>query len=233
MTVFFLYDIVFKVFLIRWYLLVGETAIRVYGDREKDEEISLDELLEDMDALPDQIEFQETGLTGEVKERVDASRNALLFHLGTMSWQGARQRYDDLVKDIARIHHPQAEQPLYEARLYDLLIGFSRFAEQVVNLKTKPVINKMLKIRLSHLIKVKNAANWALENQLVDLARKYKVGTAVKYSALIYKAFKKGHPGILFKDVALILTREAGKRWVLVYLHDKIAVQADWVYKPK
>ena len=233
MTVFFLYDIVFKVFLIRWTLLVGETAIRVYSDREKDEDISPEELLEDMGALPDQKEFPETGLTGEVKERVDASRNTLLFHLGAMSWQEARQRCDGLVKDIARIHYPQSEQPVYEARLYDLLIGFSRFAEQVVNLKTKPVINKMLKLRLSHLLKMKDAANWALENQLVDLARKYKVGTAVKYSALIYKAFKKGHPGILFKDVALILTREAGKRWVLVYLHDKIAVEANWVYKPK
>jgi hypothetical protein len=233
MGMFFLYDIVFKVFLIRWYLLVGETAIQVYGDRTKEEEIPLDELLEDMDALPDQIEFQETGLTGEVKELVDASRSALLFHMGTTSWQGARQRRDDLVKDIARVHYPQAEQPLYEARLYDLLIGFSRFAQQVVNLNTKPVVNKMLKLRLSHLLKVKDAANWALENQLVELARKYKVGTAVKYTALIYKAFKKSHPGILFKDAALVLAREAGKRWVLVYLHDKIAVEANWVYKPK
>ena len=68
---------------------------------------------------------------------------------------------------------------------------------------------------------------------MVELARKYKVGTAVKYTALIYKAFKKSHPGILFKDAALVLAREAGKRWVLVYLHDKIAVEADWVYKPK
>jgi len=233
MTVFFLYDIVFKVFLIRWYLLVGETAIRVYSDREQGEEISPEELLEGMDALPDQKEFEESGLTGKVKEQVDASRNALLFHLGTISWQEARQRYDGLVKDIARIYHPQSERPLYEARLYDLLIGFSRFAEQIVNLNTKPVINRMLKIRLSHLLKVKDAANWALENQLVDLARKYKVGTAVKYSALIYKAFKKGHPGILFKDVAFTLTREAGKRWILIYLHDKIAVEVNWVYKPK
>ncbi|MDH5790387.1 MAG: hypothetical protein OEZ27_07330, partial [Nitrospinota bacterium] len=87
--------------------------------------------------------------------------------------------------------------------------------------------------RLSHLLKMRDATNWALENQVVDLARKYKVGTAVKYSALIYKAFKKGHPGILFKDAALVLAREAGKRWVLVYLHDKIAVEANWVYKSK
>jgi hypothetical protein len=233
MTMFFLYDIVFKVFLIRWTLLVGETAIRVYSDRGQDEDISPEELLEDMGALSEQKEFEESGLTGEVKERVDASRNALLFHMGTMSWQEARQRYDDLVKEIAHVHHPQAERPLYEARLYDLLIGFSRFAEQMVNLNTKPVINKMLKLRLSHLLKVKDATNWALENQLVDLARKYKIGTAVKYSTLIYKAFKKGHPGILFKDAALVLAREAGKRWVLVYLHEKIAVEANWVYKPK
>ncbi|MDH5762331.1 MAG: hypothetical protein OEZ51_05065 [Nitrospinota bacterium] len=233
MTVYFLYDIVFKIFLIRWTLLVGETAIRVYSDREPGEDISPEELLEEMDTLPDQKEFKEEGLRPDVKERVDASRKAILFHLGVMRWPAARQRYNLLVKDIAGIHHPQADQPLYEARLYDLLIGFSRLAEDIVNLKTKPVIHKMLRLRLSHLLKVKDATDWALENQLVDLARKYKLGTAVKYSALIYKAFKKGHPGILFRDVALTLTREAGKRWVLVYLHDKIAVEADWIFKPK
>ena len=233
MTMFFLYDIVFKVFLIRWYLMVGETAIRVYSDQGQDEDISPEELLEDMGDLPDQKEFQEAGLTGDVKEIVDTSRKALLFHMGTMSWQEARQRYDELVAEIARVHHPQVERPLYEARLYDLLIGFSRFAEQMVSLNTKPVINKMLKLRLSHILKVKDATNWALENQLVELARKYKIGTAVKYSALIYKAFKKGHPGVLVKDAALVLAREAGKRWMLVYLHDKIAVEANWVYKPK
>ena len=233
MAVFFLYDIVFKVFLIRWTLLVGETAIQVYSDHEKDEEVSPEDLLEGMEALPDQKEFHETGLTEEVQALVDASRNDILFYLGSMSWPEARRRYNQLVRDIARAHHPEAERPVYEARLYDLLIGFSRFAEQIVNLNTKPVVNKMLRLRLSHLLKVKDATDWALENQLVELARKYKVGTAVKYSALIYKAFRKGHPGILFKDVALTLTREAGKRWVFIYLHDKIAVEAHWVYKPK
>ena len=233
MTVFFLYDIVFKVFLIRWTLLVGETAIRVYSDQETGADVAPEDLLEEMDALPDPNEFEETGLSGEVQELVNTSRKAIMFHLGAMSWKEARQRYDRLVEDIARAHHPQAERPLYEARLYDLLIGFSRFAEQIVNLNTKPVVNKMLQLRLSHLLKVKSASDWALENQVADLVRKYKVGTAVKYSALVYKAFKKGHPGILFKDVALTLTREAGKRWLVIYLHDKIAVEAHWVYKPK
>lgn len=233
MAVFFLYDIVFKVFLIRWTLLVGETTIRLYGDQDTGEDVLPEELLEGLDALPDQKEFQESGLTDGVRDLVDDSRKAILFHLGVMSWKEARQRYDQLVADIARTHHPEAERPLYEARLYDLLIGFSRFAEQIVNLNTKPVVNKMLRLRLSHLLKVKDAANWALENQAVELARKYKIGTAVKYSALIYRAFKKGHPGILLKDAALTLTQEAGKRWLLVYLHDKIAVDADWVYKPK
>ncbi|TDJ59745.1 MAG: hypothetical protein E2O42_06045 [Nitrospina sp.] len=233
MTVFFLYDIVFKVFLIRWTLLVGETAIRVYSDQKTGADVAPEDLLEEMDALPDPNEFEETGLSGEVQELVNTSRKAIMFHLGAMSWKEARQRYDRLVEDIARAHHPQSERPLYEARLYDLLIGFSRFAEQIVNLNTKPVVNKMLQLRLSHLLKVKSASDWALENQVADLVRKYKVGTAVKYSALVYKAFKKGHPGILFKDVALTLTREAGKRWLVIYLHDKIAVEAHWVYKPK
>lgn len=233
MSVFFLYDIVFKVFLIRWNLMVGETAMRLYSDHERGGDFSPEQLLEGMEELPDPKEFQASELTPEVRERVRESRNAMLFHPGTLNWSEARKRYDQLVGDIAQAHYPESERPLYEVRLYDLLLGFSRFAEQVVGLNTKPVINQMLRLRLSHVIKVKETADWALENQWVDLARKYKVGTAVKYTAMLYKVFKKGHPGILLKDTALVLAREAGKRWLWIYLHDKIAVEADWVYKPK
>ena len=233
MAVFFLYDIVFKVFLIRWNLMVGETAMRLYGDHENGEDFSPEDLLAEMEALPDQKEFEETGLTPVVKELVGQSRSALMFHVGKMSWQEARQRYDQLVRDIAQAHHPEAQRPLYEARMYDLLIGFSRFAEDIVKLNTKPVVKQMLRLRLSHLMKVKDAADWATANQWIEKARKYKVGTAVKYSALLYKVIKRGHPGLLLKDAALLLTQEAGKRWLWIYFHDKIAVEADWVYKPK
>ncbi|NIQ03949.1 MAG: hypothetical protein GWM98_15645 [Nitrospinaceae bacterium] len=233
MTVFFLYDIVFKIFLIRWYLLAGEVALRTYSDRGGNGEPVPEQWLEDMDTLSAQNEFEEAGLSPNVQGLVADSRKTLQFHLGTVSWPDARKQYTQLVGEIARVHHPEADQPVYEVRLYDLLLGFSRFAEQVVNLNRKPVFNKILQLRLSHFLKIREATHWALENQIADLARKYKVGTAVKYSALFYKAFKKGNPGILFKDVALMLTREGVKRWLLVYLHDKIAVEADWVYRPK
>lgn len=233
MAVFFLYDIVFKVFLIRWNLMVGETAMRLYGDHENGEDFSPEELLAEMEALPDQKEFEETGLTPVVGELVRQSRSALMFHVGKMSWQEARQRYDQLVRDIAQAHHPEVQRPLYEARMYDLLIGFSRFAEDIVKLNTKPVVKQMLRLRLSHLMKVKDAADWATANPWIEKARQYKVGTAVKYSALLYKVIKRGHPGLLLKDAALVLTQEAGKRWLWIYFHDKIAVEADWVYKPK
>jgi len=233
MTVFFLYDIVFKVFLIRWNLMVGETAMRLYSDQERGNEFSPEQLLEGMEVLQEEKEDRQAELSPAVRERVSQSRSALMFHLGTMSWGEARQRYDRLVRDIAQAHYPESERPLYEVRMYDLLLGFSRFAEQVVELNSKPGVKQMLRLRLSHVMKVKDAADWALENQWLEMARKYKMGTAVKYSALLYKVFKKGHPGLLIKDAALVLAREAGKRWLWLYLHDKIAAEADWVYQPK
>ncbi|SVD57409.1 uncharacterized protein METZ01_LOCUS410263, partial [marine metagenome] len=44
-------EIVFKVFLIRWYLLTGKLAIQVYSDREKDLDIKPEAILDDLNLM--------------------------------------------------------------------------------------------------------------------------------------------------------------------------------------
>ena len=83
---------------------------------------------------------------------------------------------------------------------------------------------------MSHLLKAKETADKVLDSQWFDLLKKYRVGSAVKYSSLAYKAFRRGHPGVLFKDLAYTVLREGGKRWLALYLHGKVAREADRVY---
>ena len=61
--------------------------------------------------------------------------------------------------------------------------------------------------------------------------KKYPVGRFVKISRLLYQTVQKKHPGVLFKDFALFVVKESAKRWLYVYLHDKIALEANHAYK--
>ncbi|MFQ5445061.1 MAG: hypothetical protein ACE5EK_10645, partial [Nitrospinales bacterium] len=53
----------------------------------------------------------------------------------------------------------------------------------------------------------------------------------LKFSHLLYKAIRRKHPGILFKDFAFFLVKEGGKRWIYFYLHDKIATEVNLIYQ--
>lgn len=233
MAFYFVYDIAFRVLLLRWYLTVGELAIRVYRDRDPDAAVPDEDVLKDMDDLPEPEPVAESPLPGEVKELVRASRKQILYHTRPLKWNETRAVYQQLATDIARYHHPHSDDPLWEARPYDLLLALARFAEQVARLRDQPVLNKLLDLRLSHLLRMKDTTDWILESQIFNLVRKYKVGTAVKYSTLIYKAFRRGHPGILFRDFAFTIAQEGLKRWLMVYLHGKLAVQAHFIYREK
>jgi len=222
--------LVFKIFLVRWYLLAGDLALQVYRDRAPEHDVSADDVLAELDALPPQEGEVPADLPEAVREITQRSRKRIMFRTRPLPWVEVRALYVQLTEDIAGYHYPGVERPLEEARLYDLLLSAARLAEQVVGLQSKPVISKILDLRFSHIMIVKDTTETILNHDLMELVKKYRVGQALKYSTLIYKAFKKGHPGVLFKDFAFTLAREAGKRWVYVYLHDRLATEANRVY---
>ncbi len=230
---YFLYDIVFKVFLIRWYLLVGKLALQVYRDRDEQAEDLPADVLPDLERLDESPPPPETALPDGVREQVKNSRKQILLHPRPLDWTQARIHYERLVDGIAGYHYPRSNKPIHEARLYDLMLSSARFAEQIAELQSKPLIGKILNLRCSHLNLVRDSSDWLFASPVYAWFKKYRVGSAVKYSTLLYKAFKKSQPGILFKDFAWVLAREGGKRWFLVYLHDKIAVEANFIYTGK
>ncbi len=227
---FILYDIAFKRMLVRWYLALGEVALDVYGGPEKNPKLSEDDVLEDLEDLkepdPELSEF-----TPEIRAIVKQSRNELLLATRTLTWKEIREIDRRLVADIAASYHPESAQPVMEATLLDCLLSLSRLCESLSSLKNRKVISKVLDLRLSHLMKIKKAADTVLDSTWFDVFKKYKVGEAVKYSALAYKTFRKGNPGVLFKDLAYTVAREGGKRWLALYLHGKVAREADRVYR--
>lgn len=218
---------VIRVLWVQWLLLVGEAAIKVYAERQADEVIEPETLLEEMD----QLQEEELPLPSEVRGIVEASRKNILFSIKPLPWVKVKPLYISLAENIARFWHPHSSEPLYEVRVCDLLKSLSGYLEWTGQLSQKPVLNKMLGLRVSHLTGAREVALPFSENKLFDWIKKYQVGRAAKWSQTIFKTLQKKQPAILFRDVAIGVVKEGGKRWLILYLHDKIAMETNKLYK--
>ena len=77
----------------------------------------------------------------------------------------------------------------------------------------------------------RDASDFLTNNQVLSWVRKHKLGHIFKYSLLLFKIIQKKHPGLLFRDFAFTLAGEGCKRWLYLYLHDKIAVETNTLYQ--
>ena len=68
------------------------------------------------------------------------------------------------------------------------------------------------------------------KNKVFEWTNKFQVGRIAKWSQTLYRTIQKKQPGILFRDVVFGLVKEGGKRWLVLYFHDKIAVEANKLY---
>ena len=170
-------------------------------------------------------------LPDEVRAIAEASRKKILFSLKPLPSAEVKSLYILLAENIARAWHPESSAPLYEVRIYDLLKILTEYFEWAGQLKQKPVLNKMLGLRLSFLKRARDMANPFGENKLFEWVEKYQVGRAAKWSKTIFKTLQKKQPAILFRDVAIEVVKEGGKRWLILILHDKIAEESNKLYK--
>ena len=215
-----------RVLWIQWLLFVGESAIKVYSEHQADEIPEPETLLYEMDQLQDETDLS---LPEEVREIVNASKKKILFSVKPLPWVEVKSLYISLAENIARTWHPESAAPLYEVRVYDLLK--SGYLEWVGNLSQKPVLNKMLGLRLRHLTGAREVAIPLTESKLFDWAKKYQLGRAAKWSKTIFKTMQKKQPAILFRDVAIGVVKEGGKRWLILVLHGKIANETNRLYQ--
>ena len=218
---------VIRVLWIQWLLLVGEAAIKVYAEDRADEVPEPETLLNEMD----QLQEEELSLPDEVRGIVEASRKNILFSVKPMPWVKVKPLYISLAESIARFWHPRSSKPLHEVRVYDLMKSLSGYLEWTGQLSQKPVLNKMLGLRVSHLTGAREVALPFSDNKFFDWIQKYQVGRAAKWSKTIFKTLQKKQPAILFRDVAIGVVKEGGKRWLILYLHDKIADETNRLYK--
>ena len=153
---------------VQWMLFVGESAIKIYGEHRADEIPEPETLLDEMDQLQDELD---PSLPDEVREVVETSRKKVLFSLKPLPWAEVKLLYISLAENIARVWNPESSTPLYEVRVYDLLK--SGYLEWAGNLSRKPVLNKMLGLRLSYLTGAREVAAPFAESKLFDWAKKY------------------------------------------------------------
>jgi hypothetical protein len=222
-------EVTFKIILIRWYLMVGELSIRIFSEKPEESVLNEEDLLAEMADIGEQEMPAE--LPDAVSRLTEGTRKELLYSTHAVDWEEAKTIYSTMTTRIARHYYPQVDDPLHEAKVFDLITGAARLAEEISEIRDKAVINKLLDIRVSHLLLMKDAADYLEDSEFLQWIKKYQLHQVLRFSNLLYKVIRKKHPGILFKDFAFTLVTEGGKRWVYVYLHDRIAVEANHIFK--
>ena len=215
--------------LIQWVLLVGEAALKVYGGDKEEGGVEAEAVLADLENLPDAPDIP---LPESVKKIVESSKKKIVFSPTEIPWRKVGQIYFILTDQIARHYHSDSTFPIYEARVCDLLKSVADFLEGVTRLGQKPVLNKILKIRISRLTQAKDLALPFGQNKISEWVNKYQVGGIAKWSHTLYRTLQKKQPGILLRDVVLGIVKEGGKRWFVLYLHGKVAAEANKLYDP-
>ena len=213
--------------LVQWLLLVGEASLKVYGDNSIDEDVEAEEILAGLDFLHDEVE---SPLSENVQKIIESMKKEILFSTVSISWKKVGENYFSLVDQIARHYHSESNFPIYEVRVYDFLKSVSDSLEQIGRLAQKPVLSKILKIRITQLTHAKTLALPLGEYRIFDWMSRYQVGRIAKWSNTLYRTLQKKQPGILFRDVVFSIVKEGGKRWLVLYLHGKIAAEANKIY---
>ena len=215
--------------LIQWVLLVGEAALKVYGGKQEEGEVEAEALLADWENFSDAPDIP---LPEGVKTIVESSKKKIVFSPTAIPWRKVGQIYFTLTDQIARHYHSDSAFPICEARICDLLRSVADSLEGISRLGQKPVLNKILKMRISRLTQAKDLALPLRQSKILEWVNKYQVGGFAKWSHTLYRTLQKKQPGILLRDVAFGVVKEGGKRWLVLCLHGKIAVEANKLYGP-
>ena len=221
-------EMTFKIILIRWYLMVGELSIRVFSEKSEESLIDEQDLLNEMANISGQELPSE--LPGGVRQLTEDTHKELVYSTHAVEWEEAKTIYMTLIERIARYYYPQVNHPLYEAKVFDLISGTARLAEEISEIRDQALLSKLLDLRVSHLLMMKDAADYLQDSEFLQWIKKYKLHQVLRFSNLLFQTIRKKHPGLLFKDFAFTLVKEGGKRWVYVYLHDRIAVEANHIF---
>lgn len=231
MFTYILQDIILKVFLVRWYLIIGRLAMQVYCDKTEEPKVEAEELIKDFEAIPDPDDAKKTMLPGEIRDLAESSKAKIFFHVGNLQWDRIKTVYMGLIVDIARIHHPQAENPLYEMTIFKALMGGARFFDRIAAVQTYPYFKNILNLKISHILMINTTIDYLQNNVVLDWLKKYKLGFILKYAFVLYKLVKSGNPLALLSDFAFSLASEGCKRWFYLYLHDEITIEANFIYE--
>lgn len=213
--------------LVQWLLLLGDAAIEVYGDNSIDGEVEAEAILSEWENFKEEPDVP---LSENIKQIVESSKKEILFSATSISWKKAGQIYFALANQIARHYHSDSVFPIYEVRVCDILKSVSDSLESIGRLGQKPVLNKILNIRISRLNQAKDLTLPFGENKILEWVNRYQVGRIAKWSHTLYRTLQKKQPGILLRDVVFGVVKEGGKRWLVLYLHGKIAAEANKLY---
>ena len=95
------------------------------------------------------MDESETKLPEGVNLIVESSKKKIIFSPTAISWRKVGQIYFTLTDQIARHYHSDSAASIYEVSVCDFLMSMADSLEGVARLGQKPMMEKILKIRIS------------------------------------------------------------------------------------
>ena len=138
MVIYITHYITLKILLTNWYLVIGKLAIRIYSDVTKEPYSKPEILLEDLHLMTESENLYMGNLPKQIRIVAETSRNKILFTSWSIEWPLVKEIYINLIKDVASEYNPQKKDPIYEAKLSEVIASGSRFLEQIAAIQTYP-----------------------------------------------------------------------------------------------
>ena len=217
----------FKSLVVQFQLLVGEAAIAIFSQTSSGEEIEAEKILAEWDYFEKE---PDRSLSKDVQQIAESSKKEIIFSVQPISWKEAGKIYLNLADQIARYYHPDSEFPIYEMRVCDLLKSVSSFLEELGKRAQRPAFKNILKIRIIQITQAKEIVLPLGNDKLLKWVNRYQLGQITKWSHTLFKVLQKKQPGILLRDVVFSVIKEGGRRWLVLYIHGKIAVESNKLY---
>ncbi|GEM_PF-677786 len=221
----------FKTLLINLYLEIGEFGRSIYQeDKEKQFNLNAENIEDNWEENSVDIDWTKSKTPKEVKIVLEPLRKDILFSKTLMDWESIKLIYLEEFETVAGHYYPDSENPIYEVKLYNSIAFASRLLEIASSLENRPEIRKILNFRIAQAVDLKEKADSIIDLPIVEWLRKYNLGRAAKFAKLAFQTIKNRHPGFILKDLLTTLLIEGVKRWLYVYLFDKIAEESCKLY---
>lgn len=135
---------------------------------------------------------------------------------------------EDLATEVARIYHPDVNEPMYEASMLDILGLIGRVNDKIRSSSQEFPLSLIAERKISDVIKMKDFYQTVKNHPALEFAMRNK--TVFKAGKTVWSAFNASNPWYWGRKVAYKASREAGLRYFYALMVSQVGEEAVRVY---